>query len=283
MSVYSSLINSLLKRKFQQILGQIIKPFKVINGNPVLINSFPKSGTHLLYQLFENLPNLKKYNTFVASMPSVTQIQKSEIKTVNLINSIVRGELVRSHLFYKPVYDKILNEKQIVHFFIYRDPRDVVISEANYLYDMNKWHRLHKYYKKYPNLDDRIMFSIKGNAFHKTPITYPNVVKRFEKYKGWLSSPHAYPVRYEDLAGKNRYEVIKIMMSHYLKISNEDLDVNTLVEKAISNINPRKSHTFREGGIQKWKKYFNEEHKEVFKNISGELLIELGYEEDLNW
>ena len=46
--------------------------------------------------------------------------------------------------------------------FIYRDPRDIVISEANYLYDMNKFHSLHKFFKNKHKLKDRIKLAIEG-------------------------------------------------------------------------------------------------------------------------
>ena len=51
-------------------------------------------------------------------------------------------------------------------------------------------------------------------------------------------------------------------------------------------MNPMESHTFVKGGKGKkggWKNFFQEEHKQAFKKIAGDLLIELGYETDLNW
>tara|TARA_Y100000590_G_C15653402_1_gene989653 strand:- start:672 stop:1523 length:852 start_codon:yes stop_codon:yes gene_type:complete len=274
---------SLVNRKISQINGQLIKGLQNNKGSIVLINSFPKSGTHLLYQLFENMLNIKSYHTFIASMPSFTQIERTKKKTLQMINAMVDGELARAHLFYDPAFEKSLAIKNLVHFFIYRDPRDIVISEANYFYDMNPFNRYHYYFKKYPKLSDRIMFSIKGNAYHKTAIHYPNIALRFNKYKSWMSTNSVYCVKYENLVGKNKYNEIKKIMLHYLEHSNENVSIDDLVKNAISNIDPKKSHTFREGGTQKWKQYFNQEHKKVFKKISGELLIDLEYETDMNW
>jgi len=275
--------NSLLIRKVNQTCHQLIKK-NVGIGTPILINSFPKSGTHLLHQIFlNNPPHLSDYNTFIASMPSFAQMERSRNKTLKMVNNIIGGELIRAHLFYNSDVGSLLNKKKVIHYFIYRDPRDVVISEANYLYDMNKWHRLHKYFKKFPSLDDRIMFSIKGNDFCKTPLDYPNVVERFHRYKGWLLSENVFPVKYEELVSGNRDTHIKNIMNYYINQSAEQKNINEMVSKGISNINPTKSHTFREGGKQKWKKYFNDEHKLIFKKIGGELLIELDYEKDLNW
>ena len=47
--------NSQILRKIRQIRLKLLKKVHHNNDKPaILINSFPKSGTHLLYQLFEN-------------------------------------------------------------------------------------------------------------------------------------------------------------------------------------------------------------------------------------
>ena len=99
---------SLVNRKISQINGQLIKGLQNNKGSIVLINSFPKSGTHLLYQLFENMLNIKSYHTFIASMPSFTQIERTKKKTLQMINAMVDGELARAHLFYDPAFEKSL-------------------------------------------------------------------------------------------------------------------------------------------------------------------------------
>jgi hypothetical protein len=45
--------------------------------------------------------------------------------------------------------------------------------------------------------------------------------------------------------------------------------------------NPR-SH-YRKGKPGDWKNHFNKEHKTYFKKHFGELLVKLGYEQDMNW
>lgn len=275
---------NLVVRKLQQKYLQAIKriDFRSCPEGAVFLNSFPKSGTHLLYQIFENLPNIKNYYTFIASMPSFPHVEVRKNKIVKKINNIVNCELVRAHLFFDNEFVKLLKEKNTVLFFIYRDPRDVVISEANYLYDMNKFHSLHKFYKNLHNIDDRIMFSIMGNQFINTKYHYYNIYDRFNKYKGWLNDKNVFSIKYEDLVGESSKEKVKQIISYYAKqINNQDIE--NLFSIAISSINPQKSHTFREGGTNKWKKYFNKEHKKVFKEIAGDLLIELGYEKNFDW
>lgn len=253
--------------------------------NAVFINSFPKSGTHLLYQVFENFPELKKYETFIATTPSISKKMRTQKNTINLLNKIVNGELVRGHLFFDPQYLKVIEAKKITIYFIYRDPRDVVISEAHYLTNMNKWHRLHKYFKSLNSLEEQIDFSIFGNDFLKTNILYDNISTRFNFYKGWIDSNYVYSLKYEDLISSLQQEVINDLIEFYLSNPNYHTNENSnnLLSVSLDSINPKKSHTFREGGSQKWKKYFTESNIYNFKKVAGNLLIELGYEKDLNW
>ena len=66
-----------------------------------------------------------------------------------------------------------LADGNVVHYFIYRDPRDVVVSEAHYLRDMNRWHRLTPYFRKFESIDDAIMLSINGLEPPVAGIDYP--------------------------------------------------------------------------------------------------------------
>ncbi|HSM84450.1 MAG TPA: sulfotransferase, partial [Nodosilinea sp.] len=51
-------------------------------------------------------------------------------------------------------------------------------------------------------------------------------------------------------------------------------------------MNPEESHTYVKGGkgsIGGWQKYFKDSHKQAFKRVAGDLLIDLGYETNLDW
>ena len=248
----------------------------------ILVNSFPKSGTHLLYQLFSNQNFLKDYHTFIASMPSINKASLDENIIINKLNNSIENEIIRSHIYYSDNVEYFFKKNNCINFFIYRDPRDVVISEANYLYDMNKWHRLHKYYRNLSNLNDRILFSILGNDYINTDIEYPNINERYNKYIGWINSNECFSIKYEDLI-TNQKDTIEQIANHFEKKCIHDIDLNEFIKNAISNINPQKSHTFREGGTSKWKKYFTEYHKTLFKEKTGDLLVKLGYEKNNEW
>jgi hypothetical protein len=50
-----------------------------------------------------------------------------------------------------------------------------------------------------------------------------------------------------------------------------------------ASINPKKSPTFHSGKTGKWKKHFTDEHKKIFKDMAGDLLVKLGYEKNNDW
>ncbi|WP_169352796.1 sulfotransferase domain-containing protein [Thermodesulfatator atlanticus] len=262
-----------------------VKPEDYIKSPPILANSFPKSGTHLLLQIVEPFPKVKNYKKFIASMPTITFRERSKINTIKVINSILPGEIVAAHLFYDEDYYKALIKLNIAHFFISRDLRDVVVSEAFYLSKMNRWHRLHKYFKSLSSIEDQIMFSIKGNSFLKTPYDYPNIAERFKRYAKWVKHHNIFSLRYEDLMSKKRRQIISDMVQFYLQKMNagERYNLDELVQKILENINPQKSHTFRKGGSGNWRNFFTNEHKKAMKEVAGDLLIKLGYEKDLDW
>jgi hypothetical protein len=55
-------------------------------------------------------------------------------------------------------------------------------------------------------------------------------------------------------------------------------EIEQLSERAFGG-----TRTFRKGTIGSWQNHFSAEHKRVFKELAGNLLIDLGYEQDHDW
>jgi hypothetical protein len=198
------------------------------------------------------------------------------------IHSWVPAEIVRGHLYHSPIAESALAEKRCLHLFIYRDPRDVVCSEAHYLSRMNRWHRLHRTFRDLEGDDERIQFSIEGDRGGIAPIPYDNIGARFERYIGWLQAPDTLSIRFEDLIGEKQREtvsaILKFMEERGLEIGPAETDL------CLQKIQPESSHTFRKGGgVRNWERRFNAKHRALFKEHAGPLLIQLGYEADSNW
>ncbi|WP_022793414.1 sulfotransferase domain-containing protein [Marinococcus halotolerans] len=274
------------KSVFFRKTNKVIMKFKknIIIGNKkgegsVIVNSFPKSGTHLLLQVIQKFPNVNYQHDFIASQPSLTFKELNNWKINKKIENITDHEVVPAHLMFNSGFEEIIKKKNIVHFFIYRDLRDVVISEAYYLSKMNKWHKLNKYFKNL-SMDEAISLAI--NGLDEKGIYYPDIGTRFERYKEWINRSNTFSLRYEDLISSNKHDTIEKMLIYYCEKNNINFDSN-YVTKALENINPAKSHTFRKGEKNSWKNNFSERNKRDMKKQAGELLIELKMEKDLKW
>lgn len=248
---------------------------------PLFLNSFPKSGTHLLLQIIESFPDKKNYGRFCASTPTLTYKRKSDDVVAGFVSKAIADEIFCGHVYYGTAVNQMLSSMNISSFFIYRDLRDVCVSEAHYLTYMNKWHRLHPYYKRLANDEERIELAIRG--LKTDTLDYPNIAERFGYYAKWLSDPNVLSTKFEDLRGAEVADEVRRIVEYFVKKSGLVLDVDELTEIARKAINPEKSHTFNKGATQRWKKKFTDTHKELFKDISGEMLIDLGYEDGLGW
>ena len=255
-----------------------------LDAPPVLTNSFPKSGTHLLFQIVDGLPNSTNYGAFLASMTSSSRFrERSPENASRFIRSFVPGEIVRGHLFFHPQNAADLRDKNVVHYFVYRDPRAVVVSEAHYLRGMNRWHRLAPYFSKLASIEDAIMLSIRGFDPPIAGLEYPNIAERFARYAGWLERDDCLAIRFEDMASETRPAVIRRMAEFYASHCGEPVDVEACVAAMTASIAPQKSHTFRSGKKSGWQQEFTAEHRRAFDELAGDLLIELGYEQTHDW
>lgn len=261
-----------------------VQPDDYFSRPPVLANSFPKSGTHLVFQIVDALPNATNYGAFLASMTSSYRFrERSPDNASRFIRGMVPGEIVRGHLFYHPQNAADLAAKNVVHYFAYRDPRDVVVSEAHYLREMNRWHRLAPYFRKLPSIDDAIMLSIAGFDPPIPGLEYPSIAARFARYEGWLQHGDCLSVRFEDLASENRPAVIRKMAEFYARHCHGHVDIDSCAAAMEGSIAPHKSHTFRSGKKAGWRAEFSANHREAFHKLAGELLIRLGYETNDAW
>jgi hypothetical protein len=234
---------------------------------------------------------LKKWDDIV-SVQALCGIMNSVEHIRWKVGSAPDRAIVRSHLMYCEEILNALREFNCKTLFIYRDLRDVAVSHARWV-TKEKQFFLHDIYLKLATFDDRLMSSIKGVPLG-TPfgsnVSQPDIGTDFARWKGWLAEPNTYAVKFEDLVGergggseeKRLYIIEQILDYLEIDLSNEQIKSRF----ASSALNPEESHTFKkgsQGNIGGWKTVFKESHKEKFKIVAGDLLIELGYEQDLNW
>jgi hypothetical protein len=167
-----------------------------------------------------------------------------------------------------------------VPYFIFRDPRDVVVSHVFYVTDMEARHVHHDYYQSLPDFNARLRVSILGRP--DVGVEFPNIAERFAPYLGWLDQPAVMTIHFEDLI-HDRAGMLNRIIDHFLARVSLQAPRQSILEALESSINPKRSPTFRSGKTGEWKKYFTEEHKKIFKESAADLLVRLGYEKGNDW
>jgi sulfotransferase 6B1 len=252
---------------------------------PILLGiSFPKSGTHLLDQIllgFSNVaPYARRVHSFYAEYEGESGKKRDPQQALHWLDSLRPRDVASAHLFARPEAVARVCTEKFAPYFIFRDPRDVVVSHVFYVTDMETRHVHHKYYRSLPDFDSRLKVSILGRP--DADIEFQNIADRFEPYLGWLDHPEVLTIHFEDLIHARAATLTRIM-DHLLNRVPIQAPRQLILDSLETSINPTKSPTFRSGKTGEWKKHFTDEHKKIFKEAAGNLLIKLGYEMNNDW
>lgn len=224
--------------------------------------SVPKCGTHLLVECLKGISEKTPYG-----IPSL-----SFSKDPNIIDSIKsEGKFIYAHGYSKEQRDQ-LNLIGYKVLFIYRDPRDQLISLMYWL----------KYLPEYPpskiqDTNNIIHELITGNLYGMPAYeTYYN--KTFVQLKDFPLEKMLM-IKFEDLVGSKGGGDDDIQHATILEIANF-LEIELSLEKAkeIGISLWGSSMTFRKGKIGQWKDYFTPQHIELYKERYQSVLIELKYD-----
>ncbi|MBN1147659.1 MAG: sulfotransferase domain-containing protein [Anaerolineales bacterium] len=254
-------------------------------GNaPILFaNSFPKSGTHLLTQVLKGFTHIGP--AVDSGLPAIVTFegdsgrQRPEAEIVRDLQRLLPSDIGYGHVHALEGAVSFLCRDGVAAYFILRDPRDVVVSHAHYITDMKADHIHHRYYQEaLKNFDQRLQASIEGASG-----VLPNVRERFEPYMGWLDHPEVLALRYEDFI-LGRQEAIGQVFDHAIARGfKAACGRRTAIQILSESIDPARSPTFRSGKIGGWRDSFTDQHKQLFKEVTSNLLLRLGYERDNDW
>ena len=251
---------------------------------PIFGNSKPKSGSHLLLQVLAGYTRIMPY-AYVAAEPVRTIEKDGRRRTVDRIagdlKRVPRGVIGWGYVEASPENVAVLCQPRRANYFIYRDPRDMLVSQVFFATDMHEEHGMHAFYKSLPDFRERLKVAITG--IDRNGLKMVSVKQRYEGVFEWLDQPQVMCIRFEDLIEK-RDATLNAMLD---QVEKTGYKIPTPREKSlkilVEAIQPKKSHTFRSGKTGGWKDHFSEEHKSLFKDIAGDLLIKLRYEENNDW
>jgi Sulfotransferase domain len=260
----------------------MLKKGELYDLPPFLLNSIPKSGTHLLKQILLGIPRMQHHpdKGLMGHIHYQTDIKLEGVK--NLSNN----EFINGHMFYSKEWEELLKSLNMKHIFVSRDPRDIIVSYAYFIPTL----KIHPLYETFQQEGfthrDRIKFLIEGGqrTDHKH-MHHPNVNDWYNSFISWVERDGVLSLSFEDLISseKERIKTINKIVDFLWEDKLNPKSKTVMVEKMVQNINPGTSPTFRKGRIGGWKDELDEELKSLFKKFAGELLVKLNYEKDNNW
>ena len=267
----------------------------------VRLNGLGKSGTHLLSDCLSLMPKMMfsgrhfALPEFAASpnKPEDIDLYRSnphpELDEPSLKRPSERcpqGMFVTAHARFHPVLQGLMKELQFRHILLLRDPRDVVVSYASFV-QREPWHYFHKFYSEtLKTNEERITATIRGFG-KNTIVNYPlaSIGELYEGFVAWLEDPHTLVVRFEDIVGprgggdRNRQLAEIRRLGDFIERPLSEEQAKRVADETYGG----GGLTFRKGLSGNWQNHFTGGHRQLFKETTGDLLIRLGYEGDMNW
>jgi hypothetical protein len=255
------------------------------NAPSIFGNAIPKAGSHLLIQV---LLGLTKLGPFVdPGFPPINRFEgntRLELKErIEELNRMRSGEIRYGYAgCWEPFKSTIVGPGK-ASVFIYRDPRDLLVSHVFYAKDIHKGHGMHDYYNNVlTTMEERLNVEIEGCDL--PGLGLPNVYKRYAENFGWFEMEEVLCLKFEDLV-LDKEKTLGVLLDYLerfdVKIRVSRSEAIEILSKAIQ---PKKSGTYRKGQPGNWKEHFTEENKRRFKVVAKDLLTRLGYEDsDQDW
>lgn len=303
--------------------NSFIKGFtKTNSAYKIIVNSVPKSGTHLLMKALALTPGVERAPIqfgrqrigllpwCLLTCPSIYPVilsqfyaQKhalwpdelnkipidvdspfylSEEETRKIFRLIQPGWFAMGHLPYTQTLERIVVQEDVKMILILRDPRDVIISHANYLAQKSS-HYMYPVYKALSE-KERIMASIRGVSISTDHPGLLSIRERLESIITWMDHPQTCTIYFEKLIGPQgggsfdaQIDELRTIAEH-LEIEMSFDDLAHVADGIYGG-----TRTFRQGLSGRWKEEFDQEHRQACKALIGDFLVDFGYENDLDW
>jgi hypothetical protein len=250
----------------------------------VLGNAMPKSGSHLIIQVLQGLTRLGPFVNpgFPPVNRSETNAKLPDAQVLANIQRMRPGDIAYGYIRAREPFVAALARPGRATVFVYRDPRDMIVSHVFYATQMHAGHGMHHYYTEVlDTMEERINAAITGVSLQGSELA--GVRRKYEDYLGWLDQPEVLCLRFEDLI-LDRPAALGCFLDYLAergftpRVSRQESIA--VLQAAIA---PRKSGTFRKGKPGNWQEHFTSANKALFKATAGDLLLRLGYEKSNDW
>ncbi len=246
------------------------------SNNKIFYSSIRQSGTHLLQKCIELLTGRQEY--WIHGLDGIWHHNRHDYNAqiIRTRPSLLKGttkNFVGAHMPFSQKFSSYLGSLGYKKLFIYRDPRDQVVSRTFAI--LKRPDEFPREAKK--NTSPAYFGLLLMEIINQVP-------HRYGRYMPWKDDPTCCAIKFEDLIGPDGGGSQQAQVKAIRKIAKH-IGVRLtpkILETCKKNIFGG-TFTFRKGQIGSWKKYLGSKHKEVFKKVAGKLLIDLGYETNYAW
>jgi hypothetical protein len=250
----------------------------------VLGNAMPKSGSHLIIQILRGLTRLGPFvNT---GFPPVNRAEDNRKLPPEAVLASLRrlrpGDVAYGYLQARSPFVEELTRPGVATVFVYRDPRDMVVSHVFYATQMHPGHGMHHYYTQtLKTMEERLNAAIRG--VEEPGAELSSVCAKYGAYLGWLDQPGVLSLPFEALILDRDRALARLLDYLAERGFTPQASRAQAIETLKAAIAPLRSGTFRRGQPGNWREHFTPANKRLFKELAGDLLVRLGYEEDDIW
>lgn len=279
----------------------------------VLINSLPKSGTHLLAKAVELCGfrehfdgqamddpmrvtplflNYREVKTAMAQQPSARQqVATISVGTLTpaLVDTVTFGEWLAAmpqrtyllgHLGWTPNLAPLLAQHDVRHVFIIRDPRAVIVSLLSFILDTKGMPKPHFLEADFQAMSptQRLDLLLKGGFAPLAKVQVTGFANIFHSMFAWQQEADCLLVKFEDLVGEQGGGSVQQQEQAIQRIAaylGKALDEP--LQATIQQIYNPNARTFRKGSIHGWQQSLDAATRERINTYCQPLCAAAGY------
>jgi hypothetical protein len=250
----------------------------------VLGNAMPKSGSHLIIQVLQGLTELGPFVN-----PGFPPVNRDEVNRKlpddQVLANLLRmrsGDIAYGYVQARQPFIEALTKPGRATVFLFRDPRDMIVSHVFYATDMHPGHGMHGYYNEIlQSTEERINAAICGVGEPGAELS--DIRSKYEAYLGWLNVSEVLCLRFEALILEREQALGGILDYLAQRGFSPRVTRSQAIDALQDAIQPQKSGTFRKGQPGNWREHFTAANIACFKEHTGDLLVRLGYETADTW
>ncbi|XP_005379129.1 PREDICTED: sulfotransferase 6B1-like [Chinchilla lanigera] len=259
--------------KFRGILFSTVSSEELLNAldsfdvreDDVFLVSYPKSGTHWIAEIIENIPN--------ARITLTSPIELGDISKLEELKMYSKRRVIPTHLSYDLLPVKV-KQKKCKIIYIVRNPKDTAVS-------------LFHYYRDNPNLPCVETWAAFLELFLKGEVVYGSWFDHVLSWEEHRNDKNILIIFYEELKkdfskslkkiatflgiNVNDSEINKIAWkTSFSEMKNNSVKENSDLNHTICALTSDRKLVFRKGVVGDWINYFTSKQKRVFDELFTE-------------